>query len=962
MYLNLVREIKAAITNRETLPDEAIVNLASQYRQACDEVNRRLIQVSSLLQMGLRDEAVQVADHPRSLLDSVRELNFKQRQQWVEVLAAKNLEVPPRLEFPAAVRLEQAYEKLASLKPLLKKNRLLALAQAPLRSRIVMLKKLIESDADNPVWKLDIAALQEARLVELREKLRKAKKKNDSDKVREVVTELQTPWEIKVPAELMGEARKLLDSIGIDAHLQNMEAVVGGLQKCLVESDEPAGLKWREQWVQLNQSVNLQPNDPLIQKAAEPLEWLKRCHQQRIIEQKYVQAKVDLQHAVEAQLPLEELNKREGVVRGFGRNDSRELLQQSKAYRETLVDHQVRQSQLLKYTLAGLGAVALAVATWVGVNHYRQGQVAQSRLALAAFVEGEHLEAGQRLYQQLPGYAKSDHEISQLYAKMASLEKQESQRIAMFEEVAGCVDLNGRLGDEVDDLIARASQHAKTDAEKERLSNLKNDLDAIRKQRQQQRTDQYLAEAKPLEDKLAAMLKKVKSATAMPEALAGIVGPLNGLKESASQRIDGLAGVDPAAIQRTQGLIEQANAVVQRAKKKALSGQAVKTLKDQVQRLHRLDSALIRFAKLYPENPNARDFRTSANEREHWNAFEQWRDLAARFQNYDLEEVAVKTLERFNDDYRSAVERVRFTNWTQSVQRMETLLESMVSDPENWLRQLGEAQAFFKQRNYTQIHVLHRDGLRYYLSHPFAPGERKFLYFQRGQSQSEGFYKNDDIGGLAGHCELANDLLNAFESFSGNVDRALLGLLEMSLRKSKELSMVNGPTIDPLVQADFVDQILALMEQSSTVLEAYAKRQRAILQRFQVVDQSWRNVIDDDANAAREKADQAILAINASLDAAQQQVTANLKAMKTWTQFSGFKPAGIIYRDGQRWVADMTSSVPQGRPLYCILPSPGTNASIEKVGVYRDGGVDQGNSVLPLQAGRPVFILEETPK
>ena len=962
MYLNLVREIKAAILNSENLPNEFIVELAAEYRQACDEVNRRLIEVTSLLKMGCRDEAVQIADYPRSLLESVRELNFKQRKDWVQVLADKKLEVPPRLEFPSAVRLEEAYKKLDELAPLLKKNRLLALAQAPLQSRILMLNKLIENDPENNVWKLDLTAIEDARLVEIKDELRKAKKKGDGDKVRDLAAELGAPWSVEVPPSLMVDAQHALNDIGMEGHLKEMETVADALNNCLVESDEESALPLRKKWIKLNKVANLQSNDPLAQKASEPLAWLENIHQQRVADRNYLQATTDLEHAIDSKLPIEQLDKRTALVSNFGRDSSSELLEKSKAYRKTILHEQQRQSRILKYVMIACGIGALLAAGWFGLAQSRQGTIIASRETLSQFVNDSALESGQRYYDQLPGYAKSDNEISQLHARMATLEKDESQRVAMLEEVIGRVDITGDLGEEADDLIDRARQFASSAADNERLLDLKTKLDDERQRRQQMRTEAYLVSVKPLEADLTSMLAKVKNSTAMPEALTGIVEKINKLKTDALKRVDGMAGISLSAKQQTETLVDQANRVVDRSRQKKQSAEALTTLKEQAVKLRNLDDALSRFEKLYPENPNSRDFRLSAAEQNHWEGLRLWQALAKTVQMYDIEKLGREELENLQDDMNTASELTRFTNWPESLEKTLEFLDSMVSDRTELLRKLGDVQAFFKQKNHTELHVLHRDQDRYYLAHAFQPENRKFSYFVRGQAQVERKYQDDDIGGLAGHCELAKDILKQFEEFSGDVDQALLGLLSTSLAKSEELTVMNGPTIDPLVQADFVDRILGLIEEVSPNLKSFASRQREILRRFQVTGLNWRNVRDEDAKEARPKAAQALEAIRRSVPTAQELIAESMASMKTWSQLADFAPVGVIYTKGELWIADVAVPVQEGVSLYCVLPGRRETASFEKVGTYRAGVVDQGDSVLPLQAGRPIFVLIEKQK
>ena len=962
MYLNLVREIKAAIMNSETLPNEFIVELAAEYRQACDEVNRRLIEVTSLLEMGCRDEAAQVADHPRSLLDSIRELNFKQRKDWVQVLADKKLEVPPRLEFHSATRLQDAYEKLAELAPLLKKNRLLALAQAPLKSRIVVINQLIQNDPENHVWKLDLAALQEARLVEIKDELRKAKKAGDGDKVRDLTAELSAPWSVEVPQSLNNEALNSLNEIGVESQLKSMEEIAEKLNNCLVEFDEKAALPLRKEWIELNKITKLQPNDPLAQKARESLAWLENLQQQRVADRNYLQATTDLEHAIDKQFPMEELDKRTSLVSNFGRDGSKDLLERSKTYRKTLLHQQNRQSRIQRYVMIACGVLALLVAGWFGMNQYRQGQMEDYRVALKKFVNDGALESGQRYYQQLPSFAKSDNEISQLHARMASLEKDESDRISMFEDAIGRVDLEKELGDEADNSIDRARQYASTGSDNQRLQNLKRDLDEARKKRQQQRTDTYLAAAEPLETELASMLAKVKAATAMPEAIAGVVEKLDTLKNDSLKRSDGLAGITLSAKQQTEELINEANLVLDRSRQKKKSAEAITTLKEQAVKLRNLGSALTRFEKLYPQNPNSQGFKLSAGESNHWKGLRFWQDIAKTIRQYNIEKIGLDELKTLHDKMKTASGLTKLTNWPESLQATTEFLAAMTSDHADLLRQLGDAQAFFKQKNFTEIQVLHRDGLRYYLTHQFDPTERKFTYYKRGQAQEERRYQDDKIGGLAGHCKLAKDISTQFENFSGDTDRALLELLKTTLVRSKELTVMNGPSIDPLVQADFVNEILILIEKTSPNLKTFASRQRDLLKRAQILGLPWRNVQDDNANKARPRADQILDTIRRNYPDAQKLIDKNMESMKTWTQVANYDPVGIIYMRGEQWIADVQQPVTDGTPLYCLLPGRNDSSSLNKVGTFSSGFVEQGNSVLPLQAGRPIFVIKEQQK
>jgi len=180
--------------------------------------------------------------------------------------------------------------------------------------------------------------------------------------------------------------------------------------------------------------------------------------------------------------------------------------------------------------------------------------------------------------------------------------------------------------------------------------------------------------------------------------------------------------------------------------------------------------------------------------------------------------------------------------------------------------------------------------------------------------------------------------------------------------RSKPLTKLNGPNIDPLVQADFVDQLLTLIEETSPNLKSFATQQRELLRQGQVVGLSWRNVLDDNAKAGRPKAQRALEAIRQSYPSAQKLIDDHMGSLKTWSQLANYRPVGVIYKKGEQWIADVEMSVKDGQPLYCILPGRRDSASFDKIGTYASGIIDQGNSVLPLQAGRPIFVLNEQQK
>ena len=186
-------------------------------------------------------------------------------------------------------------------------------------------------------------------------------------------------------------------------------------------------------------------------------------------------------------------------------------------------------------------------------------------------------------------------------------------------------------------------------------------------------------------------------------------------------------------------------------------------------------------------------------------------------------------------------------------------------------------------------------------------------------------------------------------------------MLTDALVKSKPLSPINGPPIDPLVQCDMVDRILEYAEVVSPNLGDFAENQRRILQEQRVTGLRWKNVEDDSADQARPTAAKLLDRVRSNLPAASKLINDNLVKMQKWSRVADYEPSGLLYRVDGRWIVDPVTpnAITEGDTLYCLIPGRRNISSFEIIGKSAKGGVDRGDAILPLQAGRPVFVIRE---
>jgi hypothetical protein len=140
MNINLVDQIRQQLSQPDGITHETMQPLADEYSVEAMEVNARLLESIQLLRKGQRSEAIQLANSKPNVLEWSARLDFVELDEWIDILQFLGITPPPVIHRDAAQQLQEAIVEEQPLEELLRQQRKLAIANAPLSWRLKVLK------------------------------------------------------------------------------------------------------------------------------------------------------------------------------------------------------------------------------------------------------------------------------------------------------------------------------------------------------------------------------------------------------------------------------------------------------------------------------------------------------------------------------------------------------------------------------------------------------------------------------------------------------------------------------------------------------------------------------------------------------------------------------------------------------------------------------------------------------
>lgn len=502
-YQQLIDEIRTQLEAEELTLNDELKRLAAEYAALCKEISRRLRKCDDLLRRGLRAEALHLAEEEPKLLDLVNVADFPLRQDFVDLVSLYGQPRPESISVAVVEALNEAYFEQQPLEKLLDWHRLLALGQAPLVDRLMILRRLASSDQTNTIWIDDIREMEAARLREVEEEAQSAASTCNVTALSALVSELSDDaWSTPVPPALLKRVKQRLTNV-VQVHARNeLNRLKVQLDEAYTALDSPLARQLREEWFEQVRRANLSDDDPLAQHVSPILGWLQDEDSRAAREFSWnravnvLEAELEKPHAA-----LEQLDRLYEQVLRTGQGLPESLEQRYRTRSDSLrLGSRRRRLMIIGSSIAGSLVVLLGIG-WAIWQQLESSELASVVAAVDQLIESRDFKTAHEVLTKAERYSRRDPWL-QIQQKLVDKEREEQLRQTKFNDMAQRVrDAESFASAQPD--IETLQTLAITDPEKQTVVRLRDDWVA----RQRQMVSKRDEAARPLLDKIANSLK-----------------------------------------------------------------------------------------------------------------------------------------------------------------------------------------------------------------------------------------------------------------------------------------------------------------------------------------------------------------------------------------------------------------------------------------------------------------------
>jgi hypothetical protein len=225
--VEIVEQIRSYLAVAGRPWNDELADLAAEYAGLCREANERLRRCGQYLRRGMRSEAVHLADCLPPLAEIVRCLQFPETEQWAAACHAAGMPAAAPLQAAELDNLESARAQEQVLQYWVARQRILALARAPVRERLSLARAIAEKDPDSPCWQSNIRDLESARLPEMHLEAKQAFRERNANALETAVAELTGhAWLTSVPDDLRRGLEAALKKVRHDAAMVELKGLL----------------------------------------------------------------------------------------------------------------------------------------------------------------------------------------------------------------------------------------------------------------------------------------------------------------------------------------------------------------------------------------------------------------------------------------------------------------------------------------------------------------------------------------------------------------------------------------------------------------------------------------------------------------------------------------------------------------------------------------------------------------
>ena len=453
--LRQIREAIEAHVRASSTDSVAVASLREDVAQMREAVRAAIDRVRDFASRGLLSEAASVAeDFPDLARQAEALIGFPRSSAaaarfWQEHIEA-GVEpgwMPTAEDVDSLVRIT---EQASRLRTLLDALRVASLRRESIGSRLAILKKLREADAQNRLWLDQIDALEREWIKRIGEM------RTDPGVTREELEEafsaLSTrQWIAPVPRGLKEEIYARVKPMRAEAAGDQYAELVGKIHDAAALMDRAELERLEAAWAQVYHETGRMPDESVQASVASAFEWLSRVAAEERAQAEFDAQVEQLERMLDGRASIADIERQLAILRDGGRSTPEGVLIRAKGYLAAERDRLRRRHRLVL-----LGSLAAAIAVTVGgvlaITAYSRAQDREAAAAaLKGLLDGNAIEEAHALANEIR--ANPDMTSPELNALLAREERAlgewNLERQRLKDEVA-------RLRGELANQVARA--------------------------------------------------------------------------------------------------------------------------------------------------------------------------------------------------------------------------------------------------------------------------------------------------------------------------------------------------------------------------------------------------------------------------------------------------------------------------------------------------------------------------
>ncbi len=648
----LVDEIQQLLMSETDPSEEELMDLAGRHEDRVSVAAKRLKAVESLLNRGLRSEAIELAEREPNLNEVVIALDFPELDAWNELLARFEMQPIPALPADVAAELNDAYGTSAPVEKLLQRHRGAAIARAPLVYRIDILRRLCAADGANPIWPRDVKSFELQRLSDIKSELDFAIREQNAATLAALDQELASPdWRNAVPADLRRKATDAHARIRQVTARKEMDEIAYQLSNAYADFDIDTARQLGQRFEALAQIVKLSGNDPLLNVAGPALDWLRE-EQTKVDREQRFQTQLDaIEEALNRTTTIEELERLYYGVTQHGQALPERLENRLSDRLETLKVNAVRRRRSIIAASATAAVVMLAAMglfiRHIGVRNTISRHVDQLSVLLPEAGKTGLVQPLDEYFQLLEEESSSisrSAELVGLRKQFETLKLAETARVAQIEQLlADALSSKNEISSPagfplVFEVLEKASLLTKNTAEK---SNVLIAESAIRKRQSElQQT---------VDEEFGVILKDVTAAVAE-------------LPVDSTSEYDGML-VRLSELENAEQVSNDLKATVTALRSKVLAqrsevsmrlevARSLQLITDSVGQVPGFATQLQKYVEAHPGSSRSADFQTVLeSEKILWSGAIAWNGIRSKLLAVDIASISPLAAKTLVDDY-----------------------------------------------------------------------------------------------------------------------------------------------------------------------------------------------------------------------------------------------------------------------------------------------------------------------